>query len=177
MPPFLFKRIFQNNLFLLSLDNMIQEWKKVGEVPYEAGYRKVKRKTFMLPNGKTDDYDIIDTGRTASIFAMTKDGKVILARQFRQAQEKILLELPGGYIDEGETPLEAAKRELLEETGYKGNFKFIGQTFHTAYDENIRSNFVVTDCEKVAEPVIFDNEHIEVVLMPLPEFREHLRSG
>jgi len=54
-----------------------------------------------------------------SVVALTGDGRVVLVRQFRPAVDHYTLELPSGFVDPGETPLEAARRELLEETGYR----------------------------------------------------------
>ena len=58
----------------------------------------------------TDDY--------VSVFAVTEDGKFPLVRQFRPAIEQFTLELPSGHVDKGQTPEEAARAELLEETGF-----------------------------------------------------------
>ena len=60
---------------------------------------------------KTDDY--------VSILALTEHGEVLLVRQYRPAPERHTLELPSGHVDPGETPLDAARRELIEETGYR----------------------------------------------------------
>ena len=55
----------------------------------------------------------------AAILAFTADGRVLCVRQYRPAVERVTLELPSGLIDPGETPAQAARRELLEETGYE----------------------------------------------------------
>jgi len=55
----------------------------------------------------------------ASIVAFTAEGRVLCVRQYRPAVERYTLELPSGLIDSGETPAEAARRELIEETGYQ----------------------------------------------------------
>lgn len=55
----------------------------------------------------------------AAVVALTGEGKVLVVRQYRPAVERDTLELPSGLIDPGETPAEAARRELLEETGYE----------------------------------------------------------
>ena len=56
----------------------------------------------------------------AAVVALTEEQRVLIVRQYRPAVEHLTLELPSGLVDAGETPLEAARRELLEETGYQG---------------------------------------------------------
>lgn len=152
-------------------------WKKVKEEKYRAGYRRMIKKSFILLNGKTADYDIKDEGNTVSCFALTKDNKVILTRVFRPGPEKLLLEMPGGHVDEDEDVLKAAKRELLEETGYSGEVEYVGSIIDDAYSNCIRNSFVFRNCEKVAEPTWEEDEECEIVLSSLDEFRNHLKSG
>ena len=63
----------------------------------------------------------------ASVVAITEDGRVVIVRQYRPAVDRYTLELPSGLVDPGETPLESARRELLEETGYQaGEMEMLG---------------------------------------------------
>lgn len=55
----------------------------------------------------------------AAIIAITAAGRVLCVRQYRPAVDRVTLELPSGLIDPGETPAQAARRELIEETGYE----------------------------------------------------------
>ena len=73
-----------------------------------------------LPDGKIiDDYYRIDLLDYVIIVARTIDGKMVLGRQYKQGVGKVSLLLPGGAIKDGETPLLAAQREFMEETGYE----------------------------------------------------------
>ncbi|MFA6493146.1 MAG: NUDIX hydrolase [Patescibacteria group bacterium] len=155
----------------------IKPWKKLKEEKYNAGYRKIIKKTFELPTGKTADFDIVDGGDVVCVLALTKEKKIILAKQFRQGQEKVLLELPGGGLLEKENPEEAMTRELLEETGYKGNLNFIGTSFSDAYMKRVRSHFVATDCVKIQEPKYEETEFTEGVELTLEDFMKHLHKG
>lgn len=87
------------------------------------------------------------------------------------------MDLPGGERDEGETPMQAAERELLEETGYRGNMRFLTQSYECGHSPMYRYCFVATDCEKVGKMQLDEGECIETVEMNLYDFREHLRSG
>ena len=156
---------------------MISTWKKIKEELFRAGFRKLVKKTFQLPDNRVVDFDIKQEGPVVCILALTKDNKIVLAKQFRPGPEKVLLELPGGGVDTGETPEEAAKREFLEETGYTGDFQFVGTSLGDAYSTLIRHNFVAINCYKKQEQNLEDNEFIEVVEMPLADFKDHLRGG
>ena len=83
-----------------------------------APWLRVYREHVRLPNGhELDDYYRIDMPDWAQIFAVTEDGHVPMVRHYKHGAGVTSLELPAGYLDEGEAPDEAARRELLEETG------------------------------------------------------------
>lgn len=156
---------------------MTKPWKKISEEPVPLGYRKVLRRVFELPDGKQQEFNIINAPRCVCMFALTADNQVVLAEQFRPGPEKVLLEMPGGGVHEGEDPQEAAIRELIEETGYTGDIQFIGTSIDDAYNNMIRYNYVFTNCQKTHEQALDESEFIEPVLMSLADFRAHLRSG
>lgn len=152
-------------------------WKKIKEESYKAGWRKMLRKTFVLLSGQESVYDIKDEGRTICGLVLTPENKVILVKVFRPGPEKVLMELPGGYINEDENPLDAAKRELLEETGYLGDFELVGESIDDAYSNCVRYCFIAKNCQKIQEPKWEEDEECEIVEMDLKDFRNHLRSG
>ena len=156
----------------------IQPWKEIKRKQvYKKYSRAIDRVDFLLPNGTEADFYIKAESPAAAIFALTEDGQVILARQFRPGPKKVLNELPGGYLEPGENALESIKREFLEETGYEGEFVEIGTCLDDAYSTMERHCFVATNCKKVNEPQNTDTEQTKLVLMSLNEFREQLRSG
>ncbi len=72
-----------------------------------------------MPDGRiVEDYYVLEYADWVNAVALTEDDKIILVRQYRHAVGEVSLEIPGGVTDAGETPEEAIKRELLEETGY-----------------------------------------------------------
>lgn len=156
---------------------MIEEWQLLKETQYKLDFRKVAKRTYRLPDGSTHDYDIILNRPVAVILALTEDRQVILAKQFRPGPDKILLEMPAGIVDAGETPQEAAERELLEETGYKGEIEYVGSAYRDAYATVVLHTFVAKNCRKVQELMPSTGEFIEVVLLSIPEFRAHVKSG
>src|SRR5678816_446041 len=96
---------------------MINSW-KILESKYLHPDIRVDR--CELFNGHTLDAHLLEYADEIMIFALTKDQEVVLIKQYRHGVQEAILELPGGSVDDGETPLEAAKRELMEETGYAG---------------------------------------------------------
>jgi ADP-ribose pyrophosphatase len=76
--------------------------------------------------GSSDPHYVINTTDFVSIIATNTEGRLILVRQFRPAVGRKTLELPSGHVEKGETPEEAARKELLEETGYVADkFEFL----------------------------------------------------
>ncbi|UCZ54686.1 NUDIX hydrolase [Bacillus shivajii] len=70
-----------------------------------------------LPNGKESKREVVYHPGAVAVIAFTKEGKLILVKQFRKPLEKVIAEIPAGKLEKGEDPLECAKRELEEETG------------------------------------------------------------
>jgi len=71
-----------------------------------------------MPGGRETTREIVERDDCVAVVALDADGKLLLVRQFRKAVGKELLEIPAGGIDPGESPEEAVKREMQEETGY-----------------------------------------------------------
>jgi len=140
--------------------------------------RSVEKKIFRLPDGKETDFYLFGRCECIACVAMTEDKQIILVKQFRPGPKRMLLELPGGGLVVGESVEEAMARELLEETGYRGDISFVTNVIPDAYAMYTKNAFVATNCHKIAEPKLEDNgERVDVELMSLGEFRTHLRSG
>ncbi len=156
----------------------IKDWiEQSRELVFKKYSRAIEKVDFELPSGKISDFYIKSEDQVICTLAITSDNLVILARQFRPGPQKILNELPGGRMEKDETPIQAAARELLEETGYQGKMEHVTTAFDCAYSTQIRHCFVATDCIKVKDQQLDEDEFAEVVLLPLNEFRDLLRSG
>jgi ADP-ribose pyrophosphatase len=132
------------------------------------GRLDVYNETVELPNGRiVTDYLQFVAATFAQIFAETVDGKVILLRQYKHGPRRVHLALPGGHIDADETPLAAARRELLEETGYGGgDWSDLG-SFCTAgnHGGSTSYSFICRGAELKAEPRSGDLEQMTVELL------------
>lgn len=138
---------------------------------------QIEERTYELPDGRVDNFYIKVTKPAVCVLALTEDNKVITVRQFRPGPNVVLHELPGGYIEEGETREQAATRELREETGYEGDMQFVTACFDDAYATMERSCFVATNCRHVTGQQLDDNEFIDVNLTGLPDFLKIVRAG
>jgi ADP-ribose pyrophosphatase len=84
---------------------------------YEGRKARLRVDTIQLPGGRTSEREILEHNAVAAIVPLDEDGCVVMVRQYRLAAEEVLLEIPAGVVDPGETPEEGAQRELAEETG------------------------------------------------------------
>lgn len=121
----------------------------------------------------------IDAPDWVNVIPLTPEGDVVMIRQFRHGAGVETLEIPGGMVDEGEDPITAAARELVEETGYRpGSLELIGSVNpNPALMGNRLHSYVARDCVRVSE---VDNDHHEETvaeLVPLRDVPERLRRG
>ena len=143
-------------------------------------YKYVRIDKCELPNGMMLEGFVLEYGDWATILAVTKQQEVVLVRQYRHGAQKVILELPGGAMEpEDESPMQSARRELLEETGYTSdNFIQIGCVSpNPANQTNLIYSFLALDAERVATQHLDDTEDIEVVLKPLEEVIRMAKSG
>ncbi len=89
------------------------------ETVYRGHLITVRRDDVRLASGKTAEREIVEHPPVVAMIPLDEDGKLLLVRQYRKAVEQVLLELPAGSVEDGETPEEAVKREMIEETGYE----------------------------------------------------------
>lgn len=146
----------------------------------EVGCRTIVRKKYERSDGDEKIADIINARGLAAAFvvALTPDNEVIIARQYRCGQDQVLDELPGGLVDEGESPEQAALREMGEEVGYgSDDVLSLGHAYSDAWDHMVRHYFLARDCYPVDSDNPDTEEEIEVVKITVEELIENAKKA
>lgn len=130
-----------------------------------------------LPDGRiAKEYYVLEYPNWANAVAVTEDGQIIMVRQYRHSGGITSIEIPGGVIENGEDPLKAIERELLEETGYAfEKFELVSTVYpNPATSNNVCFCYLATGGKKVQEQSLDEHEDISVELYPLKEVKEML---
>ena len=140
----------------------------------------IRKDKCQLPNGNiVPAFYVNEYPDWVNAFALTKEGKVIMVRQYRHGINSIETELPGGVVEEGETWQEGVKRETLEETGYTfDKVEYLGKiSANPSTTNNFMHMFLATGGEKVADQDLDDSEEVEVLLMTIDEVKELVKEN
>ncbi|MBQ3183365.1 MAG: NUDIX hydrolase [Clostridia bacterium] len=154
------------------------EKKISGENIFDGVVLHVRKDTVELPNGNTSIREYIHHNGAVCVIPITDKGEIILERQFRYPIGRVVTEIPAGKLEIGEDRVEAAKRELEEETGYKaGKMEYIGEFLGSpAILEERITMYLATELTKT-ETNLDEDEFLEVFTMPLEEAYERVMAN
>ena len=129
--------------------------------------------------GREHDFYLLKAGNWVNIIPITPDQKVILVRQYRHGTDKVTLEIPGGLVESEQTPEEAARCELREETGYSApDMRLLGRVRpNPAFLNNWCYSYLAEGAVKTAEKDLDDAEDLEVVTADLAHIPDLIVSG
>jgi len=150
------------------------------EYALDVSWLRVRRETCRLPNGDiVDDYYLWEGADWVTVFALTTEDRVLLVRQYRQAVRQFAWELPGGVVDAGERVVEAALRELREETGYSAERgEFVARMAVDPPKATFYNHLVIArGCRPAGAQALDRTEEIEVTTLPPPELLPWIRQG
>lgn len=114
------------------VDDHLREHPAGGRVLHRGGFLELRRDDVRLPDGSTATREYVVHPGAVAVVPLLDDGRVVLERQYRYPVRRVLLEIPAGKIDPGETPFACARRELREETGYEATEWARAGTIHNA---------------------------------------------
>ena len=131
----------------------------------------------QLPDGRIkEEYYVLEYPTWVNMVAFTEDDQILFVRQYRHGAGEVLVELNAGVVDEAEKPEDAARRELLEETGYAfTSMEYVCKLYaNPATSGNRTYTYVLKGGKKVQEQDLDDSEDIEVLRMSIEEARQFL---
>jgi len=160
---------------------LAEHWERLrSERLLETPYFALRSDRLRLPGGEIKDpYYVVERPDAAIIFPLTREGEVVLVRQYRPPLERMELGLPAGLVEEGEKPEAAARRELLEETGYSGGeWEELGSVASSpSLKDNWAYLFLARGVEEMASPDPDEHELVEVVKVPVEKLLDFIRGG
>ncbi len=161
-------------------EKKMKKWEVLGrEYLYRRPWLTVRRDRVRLPTGAVnDEYYVLEYPTWVNVIAIDREGRFVMVEQYRHGLQEVFTELVAGVAEEGEAPLEAARRELLEETGYAGGTWRLSTVLsaNPGSQNNLSYSFIATGVERVAEQHLDETEDVAVRLLSRDEVLQLLRS-
>ena len=146
---------------------------------YSSKFVNVYEDKVRLPNGEIiDDYTLVEKPNIVIIVATDNKNNIVVLEEYKYGANQVLKTLPAGHIKANETAIEAAKRELLEETGFSGNryvevgilYDYPSKDIHKVYV------VIVENIENIQEPNHDSTEQINFKLIPKMLLKDQIKN-
>ncbi len=148
------------------------------ELQCEGAITKYYKDTVQLPDGKTEIYDFVAHNGAAAAVGVLEDGRLLMVRQYRNALDRFTLEIPAGGLNPQEPTIDAAARELEEETGYRcGKIeKLITIRTTVAFCNEKIDVYLASELEKTAQH-LDEDEYVNVECHTVEELEKMIYEG
>ena len=164
-----------------DIDNAINEdgkWETISsEYLFRRPWLTVRHDQVRLPDGRINpEFYVLEYPDWVNIIAITENGEFVMERQYRHGLDKTCYEIAAGVVENGETPLEAARRELEEETGYGGGEwkELMLISGNPSTTSNLTHCFLAEGVRKVSAQHLDSTEDLSVCLLSLDQVRQLL---
>ncbi|MHA7304079.1 NUDIX hydrolase [Arthrobacter sp. TMN-49] len=156
-----------------------QPWARLGSDTAYDGFVRIRRDVYRTADGAISSWDVLEEKTSVAVVAFTHDlERVVVFDQFRVGPQQVLVELPGGGVEDGESVEEGGRRELLEETGYQaGDIFHAGSEWASANSTRQKHLVIATGCAKVAAPSWDADEMGRPHEMDRDSFMQHILDG
>ncbi len=157
---------------------MVMEEKTLDQkIAYDGLIIHVREDKAQMDDGMIVNREVVEHPGGVGIALEDEDGTFFFVKQFRYAQQEVTIEFPAGKKEKGEDPLETAKREIIEETGYEGmDWKYLGKMYPTpAYDTEVIDLYYAKKGRFVGQH-LDEDENLNVLKMTLEELTDKIVS-
>ena len=158
----------------------MEKWKVIDtEYLIRRPWLTARRDSVQLPDGKIlDEYYVLEYPTWVNVIAVTTDCRFVMVEQYRHGLQDIFTELVAGVVEKGEDPLEAAKRELLEETGFGGGSWRLNSVLsaNPSSMNNLTYSYIAEGVEPIDTQHLDDTEGINVKILSEDEVKQLLRD-
>jgi ADP-ribose pyrophosphatase len=160
------------------MSDRLREEKLASEVVYQGGFLQIRKDRARLPNGRESVREYVVHPGAAAMVPLFDDGRVLVERQFRYAIGQTFTEIPAGKLDPGETSIQTARRELIEETGYSAARWAFLTRIHPAigFATEVMDIFLCRDLTQVGHAPDHD-EFLELEFVTVGWLVDELRAG
>jgi ADP-ribose pyrophosphatase len=152
--------------------NIQPEQTLTSETAFSGRLIDVRKETVRLPSGENTTREIVIHPEVVAILPILDDGRIVFVRQYRKAVDRILLEVPAGGVDPGETPEDAVRRELVEETGYTAGDTTFVMSFYTSPGFTTENMHLYLARNLTPGAATEETDQIEVVELSVAEARK-----